>query len=73
MKVAIVYNRESQKVINLFGTPNRETIGLKTIQRIANALKKGGHQVKTVEGDKDLVDELEHFMPRVVKGDGCAG
>jgi D-alanine-D-alanine ligase len=69
LKVAVVYNRESQKVINLFGSPNRETIGLKTIKRIIDALKAGGHQAKAIEGDKDLVDELEHFMPRVVKGE----
>lgn len=69
MKVAVVYNRESQKVINLFGTPNREKMGLKTIKRIADALRSGGHQPKAIEGDKDLVDHLEHFMPRVVKGE----
>ncbi len=67
MKVAVVYNRESRNVINLFGTPNRETIGLKTIKRITDALKKGGHQVTAIEGDKDLVDRLEDFMPRVIK------
>ncbi|MHC4695491.1 MAG: M20/M25/M40 family metallo-hydrolase [Planctomycetota bacterium] len=69
MKVAVVYNRESRNVINLFGTPNRETIGLNTIKRIADALKRGGHQAKAIEGDKNLVDHLEHFMPRVVKGE----
>lgn len=69
MKVAIVYNRESKNVVNLFGLPNQEKIGLKTIQRISNALKKGGHQVIATEGDKDLVDKLEEFMPRVVKGE----
>ncbi|MCK4659015.1 MAG: ATP-grasp domain-containing protein [Phycisphaerae bacterium] len=69
MKVAVVYNRESRKVINLFGTANRETIALQTIKRITDALKKGGHQVTAFEGDKDLVDKLEHFMPRVVKGE----
>jgi D-alanine-D-alanine ligase len=69
LKVAVVYNRESRNVINLFGTPNRETIGLKTIKRITDALKQGGHQAKAIEGDKNLVDHLEHFMPRVVKGE----
>lgn len=69
MKVAIVYNRDSQSVINLFGIPNREKIGLLTIKRISDALKAGGHNVKAIEGDKDLVDKLEHFMPRVVKGE----
>jgi D-alanine-D-alanine ligase len=42
MKVAVIYNRESTNVINLFGIPNREKYGLKSIQRILNALKKGG-------------------------------
>ncbi len=69
MKVAIVYNRESANVINLFGLPNREKIGLKTIQRVTGALKQGGHQVIAIEGDKDLVDRLEEFMPRVIKGE----
>ena len=69
LKVAVVYNRESSNVINLFGTPNREKIGLKTIKRITDALKLGGHQIKVIEGDKNLVDHLEHFMPRVVKGE----
>lgn len=69
MKVAVVYNRESRSVINLYGMPNQEKIGLKTIKRITDALKKGGHQVIALEGDKDLVDRLEGFMPRVVKGE----
>lgn len=69
MKVAVVYNRENRKVINLFGMPNQEIIGLKTIKRITDALKKGGHQIVAIEGDKDLVDRLEEFMPRVVKGE----
>lgn len=69
MKVAVVYNRESTKVINLFGVPSREKYGLKSIKKIADALRKGRHQVITLEGDKDLVDKLEEFMPRVVKGE----
>ena len=69
MKVAVIYNRESQKVINLFGVPNREKYGLNTIERILNALKKAGHQAIALEGDKDLVDNLESFMPRVLKGE----
>ena len=31
MKVAIVYNRDSKRVINLFGLPNREKYGLNVI------------------------------------------
>ena len=69
MKVAVIYNRESQRVINLFGVPNREKYGLAAIKRIVDALKRGGHQVVALEGDKDLVDHLEEFMPQVLKGE----
>jgi D-alanine-D-alanine ligase len=69
MKIAVVYNRDSSDVINLFGRPNQEKIGLQTIKRLVNALKEGGHQVIAVEGDKNLIDRLEDFMPRVVHGE----
>lgn len=69
MKIAVVYNRDSQNVINLFGIPNRERIGHKTIKRISDALKGGKHQVKEFEGDKDLIKRLEEFMPKVLKGE----
>ena len=69
MKIAVVYNRSSKNVINLFGMPNRERIGLKTIRRLVDALKKGGHQVISLEADKDLVERLGDFMPQVVQGE----
>ena len=69
MRVAVVYNRDSKSVINLFGLPNREKIGLRTIRRLTDALRSGGHRVIALEGDKDLVDRLEEFMPRVLKGE----
>lgn len=69
MKVAVIYNRQSKSVINLFGIPNRERYGLASIRRIVTGLKKGGHHVIALEGDKDLVDNLEKFMPRVMKGE----
>ena len=69
MKIAIAYNRDSKNVINLFGIPNRELIGQRTIKRIADALRAHKHRVKAFEGDKDLIDRLEEFMPRVLKGE----
>ncbi|QGG48357.1 ATP-grasp domain-containing protein [Heliorestis convoluta] len=69
MKIAIVYNRDSQAVINLFGIPNREKYGLKTIHMIRDAIKKGGYQVKTFEGDKNLISNLEDYMPSVISGE----
>lgn len=69
MKIAIIYNYESRAVINLFGFPNRERYGLKTIKVIAAALKAGSHQVKSFEGDKNIVRRLEDFMPSVISGE----
>ncbi len=69
MKIAVIYNRESKKVINLFGQPNREKYGLAAIRRITDSLKRGGHQVGAFEGDKDLIDNLEEFMPRTLVGE----
>ena len=69
MKVAIVYNRDSQNVINLFGAPNQEKIGMRTIRHLSAALTAGGNQVRAFEADKELINRLEEFMPRVVKGE----
>lgn len=69
MKVAVVYNRDSKNVINLFGVPNREKIGLQSIKRILDSLKAGKHQAISIEADKDLIERLEEFMPRVLKGE----
>jgi D-alanine-D-alanine ligase len=69
MKVAVVFNRESNKVINLFGRPNQEKYGKKAIKRILDSLKIGGHQAVAFEGDKDLIDNIENFMPKVISGE----
>ena len=69
MKIAVIFNRESEKAINLFGLPNREKYGEKAIKRIVDGLRKFGHQVKNFEGDKELIPNLEGFMPRVLKGE----
>ena len=63
MKVAIVYNYQSRAVINLFGVPSREIYGIQTIELIQSALESGGHEVKSFEGDKDIIRQLEEFMP----------
>ncbi|MEW6622101.1 MAG: M20/M25/M40 family metallo-hydrolase [Bacillota bacterium] len=69
MKIAIVYNRDSQAVINLFGVPNREKYGLRAINKIRDAIKSGGYQVQTFEGDKNIIRKLEEFMPSVISGE----
>ncbi len=63
MKVAIVYNYQSRAVINLFGVPSGESYGIQTIQLIQSALESGGHQVRSFEGDKEIIHKLEDFMP----------
>lgn len=69
MKIAIIYNRDSQAVVNLLGLPNREKYVLKTIRLIKRALEAGGHQVETFEGDKNIIYKLEEFMPAVISGE----
>ena len=69
MNVAVIYNSKSKRVINAFGTVNQERYGKKAIERIVGCLKRGGHQVRAFEGDKDLIANLEDFMPKVVKGE----
>ncbi|MEJ2131134.1 MAG: ATP-grasp domain-containing protein, partial [Gammaproteobacteria bacterium] len=69
MRIAVIYNRESKAVINLFGVPNRERYGRQAIDAIVKALKSGGHNAIAVEGDKDLIDHLGSFMPRVLSGE----
>ncbi len=69
MKIAIIYNQNSQAVINLFGVPNLERYGLQTIDMIIEALAVGGHQVKAFEGDKNIIHALEEYMPTVISGE----
>lgn len=69
MKIAIVYNRESKAVINLFGLPNKEKYGMHTINKVKDALINAGHHVRLFEGDKNIVANLEKFMPRVLRGE----
>ena len=77
MKIAVVYNRDSKNVINLFGVPNREVYGKKAITRIMNALRKYGHQAKAFEGREINVGLLGNNPPEALppceiffKGDG---
>ena len=72
MKVALIYNDktiDSEDVINLFGMPTKEHYSLQAVERVARALEKGGHNVKVIEGDIRIIDELREFMPKVITGD----
>jgi D-alanine-D-alanine ligase len=72
VKVAIIYNKKQldvSDVINLFGPQTKERYNPNTVERVAKALEKGGHNVKVIDGNINVVDELRSFMPRVVAGE----
>ncbi|RDJ31748.1 MAG: M20/M25/M40 family metallo-hydrolase [Crenarchaeota archaeon] len=72
MKVALIYNEnkiDPNDVINVFGMPTKEHYSKKAVERVARALEKGGHNVKVIEGDIHVIDELKEFMPKVVAGE----
>ena len=73
MKVAVIFNKrkktEGEGVINVFGPQNQETYNPKTVERVAAALEEGGHNVRIIDGNIHVIDQLQEFMPRVVQGD----
>lgn len=69
MKVAIIYNKDVQGVINTFGMQNREFYNEETVKKVAQGLEKAGHNVTVLDGNKQIVERLENFMPRVMEGE----
>jgi D-alanine-D-alanine ligase len=72
MKVAVIYNKrevQDSDVINIFGKITRERYDPKIIETVASALERGGHNVRIIEGNMQVIDELQNFLPRVVSGE----
>ncbi len=71
MRVAVIYNKSQdvEGVINVFGMQNREVYNPQTVERVAAALEKGGHNVRIIEGNINVIEKLTAFMPRVVQGE----
>ncbi len=71
MKVAVIYNKsqDNEGVLNVFGMQNQETYNPKTVERVASALEKGGHNVRVIDGNINVIEQLQAFMPRVVQGE----
>ena len=71
MKVAVIYNKQkdAEGVLNVFGMQNQETYNPKTVERVASALEKGGHNVRIIDGNINVIQQLQDFMPRVVQGE----
>ncbi len=53
-------------VINPFGMPTKERYNPRTVERVAKSLENGGHTVKVINGNKQVIEELEVFMPKVM-------
>jgi len=68
MKVAVVRNRKKEGVVCNFGRMSPETYGRKSVQRVMDALRAGGHEVKALEGDISLFQNLQTFMPSEASG-----
>jgi D-alanine-D-alanine ligase len=72
MKVAVIFNKDQitdSDVINRFGMPTKERYPYSTIERVASSLESGGHNVRIIEGNMHVIDELQNFMPKVVRGE----
>ncbi len=65
MKIAIIYNKDINGVINTFGIQNKEFYNKKTVMKVAQNLEKSGHNVAVLDGNKQIIERLENFMPRV--------
>lgn len=48
---------------------NKEVYNPETVEKVADALEKGGHNVKIAEGDMHVIERLIEFMPRVIEGE----
>ncbi len=69
MKVAIIFNRDMTGVINTFGLQNKEKYDPSVVKRVADALESNGHNVEIIDGNMHLVENLQNFMPKVLKGE----
>ncbi len=71
MKVAVIYNKQQdfEGVLNVFGMQNQEKYNPKTVEKVASALEKGGHNVRIIDGNINVIEQLQGFMPRVVQGE----
>ncbi len=69
MKVAIIYNKDRENVINVFGMQNMETYNPKTVLDVAKSLEQGGHNVEIIDGNMNVIDNIKSFLPKVKDGD----
>ena len=63
MRIAVVRNRDNQGVIGAFGRPCPEIYGKQAVQRVMDALREGGHDVRVFEGDMTMLPALKEYLP----------
>ncbi|MBD3346331.1 MAG: M20/M25/M40 family metallo-hydrolase [Chitinivibrionales bacterium] len=72
MKIAVIFNKtavQADDVIEIFGPQTKERYNPKTVEKVATALEKCGHNVRVIEGNINVAEELRNFMPRVMEGE----
>jgi D-alanine-D-alanine ligase len=62
-KVAVVRNREATGVIAPLGRPAPPGYSEQAIQRLVDALRRQGLEVRVFEGDMTLLSELARYLP----------
>ena len=68
MKVAVVYNDKPitpEDVVNFYGIHTSEYYSRKAVSRVASALSKNGHDVQIINGNKNIINELQNFFSDV--------
>jgi len=62
VRVAIIYNEDRGKVINVFGMQNKEVYNPKVVKKVSQALEKNGHNVEIIDGNMEVFDKLKDFL-----------
>lgn len=69
MKVAIIFNKDMTGIINILGIQNKEKYNPVTVKLVAEALELGGHNVSIIDGNMNVIEILQAFMPKVLEGE----
>lgn len=75
MKVAVIYSEpdpELSDVINILGPIAKESYNKETVEKVASALKNGGHDVRIFEANIEVVENLDSFMPEDISKENPA-
>ena len=64
MRVLIIYNSDFSKVLFRLPKQTKEIYSPKTINKIADALRKKGHYVEIADGNIEIIDRLKEFFSK---------